>query len=155
VRSSRPFASLRLELPPVTLADRAGCVLVAAAGVVAATQWATVGRPGLALVIVVAALALAACQAISWTQSRAMARTVLEHDSKGTLRLSVGGRAATDVVLGPSTRVLGPSVFLDLCYALDGRRRRCLRWLLPCDVPSDVLRRWTVVLPSAACVARS
>ena len=85
----------------------------------------------------------------------AVARTVLEHDSEGTLRLSVGGRAATDVVLGPSTRVLGPSVFLDLRYALDGRRRRCLRWLLPCDVPSDVLRRWTVVLPSAACVARS
>jgi hypothetical protein len=139
----------------VTLADRAGCVLVVAAGVFAATQWATVDRPGLALAIVVAALALAACQAMSWTQSRTAARTVLQHDSSGGLRLSVGGRAATDVVLGPSTRVLGPSVFLDLCYALDGRRRRCLRWLLPCDVPSDVLRRWTVVLPSAACVARS
>lgn len=139
----------------MTFADRAGCALVVAAGVFAAAQWATVGRPGLALVAVVAALALAACQVLSWTQSRSTPGAVLERDSSGSLRLSVGGRAAVDVVLGPSTRVLGASVFLDLHYAIDGRRQRCLRWLLPCDVPADVLRRWTVVLPSSACVARS
>lgn len=155
MRSSRPFASLRLDIPAVTLADRTGCALVAAAGVVAAVQWATAGRPWLAVAAAVAATALVTAQAISWTRSRTLPQTVLERDAGGHLQLRVDGRLATDVTLGPSSRVLGPSVFLDLRYALDGRRRRCLRWLLPLDVEPGALRRWTVVLPASGCVARS
>jgi hypothetical protein len=155
VRSSRPFASLRLEFPAVTVAERAACLLTLAAGAFAAALCAKAGQAGLALSCVVVALAAAVAQVRGWTQSRSGAATVLESDPLGNLQLRFDRLAPVAVTLGPSTRILGPSVFLDLHFVIAGRRRRHRRWLLQYDVPADVLRRWTVFLPRCGRVACS
>ena len=147
MRSSRPFASLRLDIPAVTVADRAACLLTLAAGAFAAARCATAGQAWLALACTVAALATVGSQVRGWTRSRSAPATVLERDALGNLHLHVGRLPPVAVALGPSSRILGPSVFLDLHFVVAGRRWRHRRWLLQYDVPADVLRRWTVVLP--------
>jgi hypothetical protein len=142
-------------MPAVTFADRAACALTLAAGAFAASQCATAGHAWLALACVLTALAAAGSQWRGWTQSSSAPATVLERDALGNLQLRVGRLDPVPVTVGPSSRILGPSVFLDLHFVVAGRRRRHRRWLLKYDVPADVLRRWTVVLPGSGRVACS
>jgi hypothetical protein len=155
VQSSPPYASLRLELPPVTFADRATCVLVVLAGGFAAMELAARARPGMALLAAGLAIAVAVTRALFWTQSRFAPATVLERVPDGTLRVRMDGRPAAVATLGTGTRTVGASVYLEFDYPVDRRRTRCRRWLTPLDVPAEMLRRWMVVLPGSGRVARS
>jgi hypothetical protein len=52
------------------------------------------------------------------------------------------------------TRLLGPSVFLDLLAASNPAGKPLRIWLTPLDVPIQAIRRWSVILPRsgrAAC----
>jgi hypothetical protein len=53
------------------------------------------------------------------------------------------------------TRLLGPSVFLDLLAASNPAGEPLRTWLTPLDVPTQAIRRWGVVLPRSGRVARS
>jgi hypothetical protein len=44
------------------------------------------------------------------------------------------------------TRLIGPSVFLDLLAESNPAGERLRTWLTPFDAPPRVLRRWSVVL---------
>jgi hypothetical protein len=77
----------------------------------------------------------------------------LEARPDGTIWLRQAGQGPVAVTVGPSTRLLGPTVFIDLRVA-DAESARPLRyWISPLDVPRDVLRRWSVVLPRCGRVA--
>jgi hypothetical protein len=51
-----------------------------------------------------------------------------------------------DHLQGLGTRVIGPSVFLDLIAESNPAGERLSTWLTPFDVPRPALRRWSVVL---------
>ena len=97
------------------------------------------------------ALACGLHVALRWSAPPEALRLRLGPD--GALYLQAGNAPAAVATLGPGTRRLGPSVFLDLRVASAGRRRVC-RWLTPLDVTDADLRRWTVVLPHCGGVAR-
>jgi hypothetical protein len=155
VRSSPAFAGSDLEVPAVTLAERASAVLPWLAAAFAAWVCA---RHELALAGVLPVL-LAACvtarQNQCWTRSRSRPALVVEYRTDRVLRVRLRDDGPFPAVLGGGTRLLGPSVFLDLRFAVGGRQVRCRRWLTVFDVPADTLRRWTVVLPTCGRVACS
>lgn len=154
MRSSPAYAGLALELPARTLAERATFVLVPLAG--ACGAW-VLWRHGHAVpwagVPAALAVGVLAMQARLWTRSSPRLR--LERRQDGALVLVGLGPVPLVAALGPRTRRLGPSVFLDLRFAICGREHRLSRWLTRFDVPGGTLRRWTVVLPSCGCAARS
>jgi hypothetical protein len=53
------------------------------------------------------------------------------------------------------TRLLGPSVFLDLLAASNPAGKPLRAWLTPLDVPAQAIRRWSVLLPRAGRAACS
>ena len=84
---------------------------------------------------------------LAWRRARGMPRRRLDVRGDGTLWLSTPGAPACRVLVGRGTRLLGPSVFLDLHAASPGSGSRYRYWLLPFDAPEPVLRQWSVVLP--------
>lgn len=138
-------------MPPVTVADRVAVHLSLAAG--ACGGWAFAWNGGWApvAVAILAGVALAALQLARIRRAQRSPPAWLEHRPDGSLWLAEGAATAVPVVLGAATRLVGPSVFLDLRCA--GRRPRRL-WLTRPDIPAAALRRWSVVLPRtgrAAC----
>jgi hypothetical protein len=149
VRSSPAYAALVLDVPAVTIADRATATLVVLAGAFGAWVLSRHGHAAIACVTLGAGSAVACMQVLLWTRSSLRPPLRLERDADGALRVHARGAAPVPVTVGPGTRRLGASVFLDIRFVRDGRRARCGRWLTPFDVPAAVLRRWTVVLPSS------
>jgi hypothetical protein len=154
VRSSPAYAGLALELPAVTVADRVAVVLVLAAGAFVGSIGYRQGFAGVAVSTASLAVGVAVMQWRIWTRSRLLPPARLELLPGGSLQVRLAGQGATPARLGHRTRRLGPSVFLELHFASGGRRMRYGRWLTAWDVPTAVLRRWSVVLPvcgRAAC----
>ena len=148
MRSSTPCASLRLDWPAVTAADRSAAVLVGLAGAFVTLQCAIRGEwPGAVLAALVTAGVLAT-QAFVWTRSSRCGPCRLERDGEGRLWWQERGMLPAAARLGPGTRVLGPSLLVEVQPVDRGRFRRRRAWLTPFDVPRAGLRRWTVVLPS-------
>jgi len=139
----------------VTVADRASCVLVVAAGAFVAAEFVRLGMPGVAVAAALLASAAAGVQWRRWTVSSRKASVVLHRLADGRLQVHGAGLRPVAATLGPRTRLLGPSVFLDIHYAVSGRVVRYRKWLTPRDLPTGALRRWIVVLPACARVARS
>ncbi|MGI9247102.1 MAG: hypothetical protein ACR2I8_10460 [Steroidobacteraceae bacterium] len=134
----------------MTLADRAALALALLAGGCAVAESLSREMPLIACFSALAALVLAGAQLLCGRRRRAGARLWLQRHEDGRLEVRAGPGPAVAATLGPGTRMVGPSVFLDLRYGGHGYRR----WLTPFDVPAADLRRWSVVLPSsgrAAC----
>jgi hypothetical protein len=145
---------LALELPAVTVADRAAVVLVLAAGAFVGSIGYRQGFAGVAVATASLAVGVAVMQWRIWTRSRLRPRARLELRPDGSLQVRLAGHGAAPARLGHRTRQLGPSFFLELQFTSGGRRMRYRRWLTAWDVPRAVLRRWSVVLPvcgRAAC----
>lgn len=154
MRSSPAFVVSSLELPAVAAADRLAGLLVLLAALFVA--WAC-ARSG-ADMRLVAALVLGggldcARRLLAWRRARSAPRRRLEVRDDGTLWLSTPGLPASHVLVGRDTRLLGPSVFLDLHAVSPASGRPYRYWLLPFDAPVAVLRRWSVVLPRCWCAA--
>jgi hypothetical protein len=148
VRSSPAFVVSSLELPAVTAADRIAGLLVLLAGLFVAWACARAGAGAWLVAAVVLAGGLeCARQLLAWRRAGRAPRRRLDFVGDGTLWLSTPGAPPGRVLVGRGTRLLGPSVFLDLHAASPGSGGRYRYWLLPFDVPEPVLRRWSVVLP--------
>jgi hypothetical protein len=143
---------LDLELPPVTLAARLAGVLVLLAAAFAAGTLVVHGHHGLAM-LVLAGTFLACGLHLARRRSARPEALRLRLGTDGALYLQAGNAPAAVATLGPGTRRLGPSVFLDLRVASAGGCRRVRCWLTPFDVAAADLRRWAVVLPHCGGVA--
>jgi hypothetical protein len=156
VRSSPPSVDSSLELPPVTAADLAAGALVALA--TGFLGWAGVRSGGsltVAMLLVLAGGSLLAIQIASWRRClRPPARRLLA-SVDGSLWLHTTGQAPRRASVGLGTRLLGPSVFLDLVVVSNPAGERLRTWLTPLDVPPQALRRWSVILPRAGRVVGS
>ena len=152
MRSLPAFGALDLELPPVTLAERLARVLVPMAGAYAGWTLLAQGH-GIASALVMLGATLAFVLDVLRGRRSGQQRRRLRLGADGVLYLQAGGSPAATAVLGPGTRRLGPSVFLDLRVTSTGVRRRMRLWLTPFDVAADDLRRWTVALPLCGGVA--
>lgn len=153
--SSRAYAVSNLELPAVTAASRAGGVLVVMATVF--VVWccfraeAHFGFPAAAAVaggLVVASLLN------GWRRARHSPARHLEARPDGSIWLRETGVAeAFAVAVERGTRLLGPSIFLDLrvSYAQGPGRLQC--WITPLDAPGQIMRQWSFVLPLCGRVA--
>jgi hypothetical protein len=136
---------LDLELPPVTLAARLADILVPLAAAYAAWTMVVQGHAGLAM-LVLAGTAVGCGLHVVRRRSARPGPMLLRRGADGTLYLQTGDAPAAVATLGPGTRRLGPSVFLDLRVASAGSGRRVCRWLTPFDLTAATLRHWTVVL---------
>jgi uncharacterized membrane protein YphA (DoxX/SURF4 family) len=152
VRSSPGFAALDLELPPVTIAARLTGILVLLAGSFVAWTLLAQGQDDLAA-LVAAATTLGYCLQLVRQRAARPGSMRLCLGADGALSLLAGNTLPAAATLGPGTRRLGPSVFLDLRVATAGGCRRVSLWLTPCDVATADLRRWMVVLPHCRSVA--
>jgi hypothetical protein len=155
VKSSRAYVASRLELPAVTVADRASSMLVVMAtafGVYSAWRQDMAGVAFFCCVL--GSSIFVVSQASLWLRDRRGPRRWLECAPDGTLQLHQAGMEPMRVRLGASTRLLGASLLVEVRYGdTAGERSRC--WLTPLDVPRDALRRWTVVLLASGRVART
>lgn len=156
MRSSRAYAVSSLELPAVTAAAKAGGMLVVLA--TAFVAWCCVRAEvhfGFLAATVVAGGLVLAVQLRDWQRARRSPARRLEARPDGSVWLRETGTAeAFAVTVERGTRLLGPSVFLDLrvAYAKAPGRLQC--WITPLDAPAQVMRQWSVVLPlcgRAAC----
>ena len=90
----------------------------------------------------------------SWMRSRRQPARRLVARADGSLWLHTAGQAPCRSTLGVGTRLLGPSVFLDLVVDSNRAGERFRTWLTPFDVPSPAIRRWSVVMPRCGRAAR-
>jgi hypothetical protein len=156
VRSSPASVVSSLELPPVTAADRAVGALVALATSFLAWRVARLGGSMAAwLPWVLGGAGIVTGQVVA--RGRAMRLPVrrLVACADGSLWLHTAGRAPCRMAIGVGTRLVGPSVFLDLGVASNPSAKRIRTWLTPFDVPAQAIRRWCVILPRAGQVAGS
>jgi hypothetical protein len=137
---------LDLELPSVTLAERLARVLVPLAGAYASWTLLAQGH-GIAAALVMSGATVAFVVDALADRRSGQQRGRLRLGADGVLHLQAGGSPEATAELGPGTRRLGPSVFLDLRVTSAGGRRRMFLWLTPFDVTAADLRRWTVALP--------
>jgi hypothetical protein len=148
VRSSPAFVVSSLELPAVAAADRIAGLLVLLAALF--VGWAC-ARAGAGAWLVAAAVLAGGLDCVrrllAWRRASGSPRHRLDCRGDGTLWLSTPGTPAGRVLVGRGTRLLGPSIFLDLRAASPALAGRYRYWLLPFDAPVQVLRRWSVVLP--------
>lgn len=155
MRSSPASADSSLELPRVTAADLAAGALVVLA--TAFLAWAVVRSDGsmtAVLLLVLAGGTTVTAQARSWMRSRRQPGRRLVARADGSLWLHSAGQVQCRSTVGVGTRLLGPSVFLDLVVDSTPAGERYRAWLTPFDVPSPAIRRWSVVLPRCGRAAR-
>ena len=148
MRSSPASVDLSLELPPVTAADRAAGAMAALAS--AYVAWAVVRSGGsmtASLLLLLAGSSIVAALARSWVRAKRQPARRLVACADGSLWLHVAGQGPSRTTIGVGTRVIGPSVFLDLRVESNPTGERFCTWLTPLDVPSSAIRRWSVVLP--------
>lgn len=148
MRSSPASVDLSLELPPVTAADLATGAMAALATVYVAWAVARSGGPLTAsLLLLLAGSTVVAALARSWVRARCQPARWLVAGADGSLWLHAAGKAPCRATIGVGTRLIGPSVFLDLRLESSPTGERFGTWLTPLDVPSSTIRRWSVVLP--------
>jgi hypothetical protein len=156
VRSSPASADSSLELPPVTAADLAAGAIVALA--TAFLAWAIV-RSGwsmtASLLLSLAGSAIVAIRVRSWVRSTCQPARRLVACPDGSLWLHTVGQPPCRATLGPGTRLIGPSVFLDLLADSNRAGERLRSWLTPFDVPASAIRRCSVVLRRSGRVTSS
>lgn len=156
MRSSPASVVSSLELPPVTAADRAvGVLVVLAAGFLAWRGVRLGGSMAASLPWVLAGAAIVTMRSRAWSRAMSQPARRLFACADGSLWLHVAGRDPCRVATGVGTRLVGPSVFLDLGVASNPPGTRIRTWLTPFDVPARAIRRWTVVLPLVARAAVS
>jgi len=150
VRSSPASVDSSLELPPVTAADLAvGAILALATAYLA---WAVVRSGGsmtACLLLLLAGTSIVATWGRSWMRSTRQPARRLVAGADGSLWLHTAGQAPCRATIGVGTRLLGPSVFLDLLADSNPTGKRFRTWLTPLDVPTQAIRRWSVVLTRA------
>jgi len=151
VRSSPASVTSSLELPAVTVADRVAAALVLTATAFLAWSLACQGHAGAAWVVGLAGFAGGVAMVLVQNHSRGRPRVWLDSRADGALFVRRDGQVPVSARLGSRTRLLGPSVFLDLGLANPEKPERLLRWITRHDVPAEVLRRWTVILPRSGC----
>ena len=155
MRSSAASVDSSLELPPVTAADQvAGALVVLATGFLAWSGIHSGGSVTVSLLFVLAGSAVVAVQLRRWARAMRQPARRLVARTDGSLWLHTTGQAPCRMTLGVGTRLLGPSVFLDLFAASNPAGKPLRTWLTPLDVPTQAIRRWSVVLPHsgrAAC----
>jgi hypothetical protein len=105
--------------------------------------------------VVLAGAGICACLRREWRRARGLPACRLEAWPDGSIWLRQAGAAPAAVTNGRGTRLLGPSVFLDLRVAGCGRTGRLQCWLTPFDAPQHVIRQWSVALPRGGRVART
>lgn len=137
----------------MTVADRLAAAVVLLAGAFVAWACSRAGTPGLATLAGVAASGLFATQVFSWTRSRREPRLVLQRLADGRFQARRGAGPTVPLRIGAQTRLLCPSVFLDVTFASTSTTGRCRCWITPLDAPAAVLRRWSVLLPGAGSLA--
>ena len=154
--SSPASVDSSLELPPVTAADRvAGAMVVLATGFLAWTGLRSGGSVAASLLLVLAGSSIMAIQVRSWMRSTQQPARRLVARADGSLWLHEAGQAPCRMVVGVGTRLLGPSVFLDLLAASNPAGKPLRTWLTPLDAPTQAIRRWSVVLPRSGRLACS
>lgn len=100
-----------------------------------------------ALLLLLAGSSLVATQVRSWVRSSHQPARRLVAYADGSLWLHTAGHAPCHATVGGGTRLIGPSVFLDLLADSNLAGKRYRAWLTPLDVPTQAIRRWCVVLP--------
>jgi hypothetical protein len=154
VRSSPASGASGLELPAVTLADRLADVLAVLAACLLA--WACTRAGHATAGVVVAVLSATVAVARLGRGRRKPPRTIrIDLGRQGQLCVARAGQPPRRMYVGRDTRILGPSVYLDLRAETPGPDARVRRWLTPLDVPGAALRQWSVVLPRCGRPARS
>jgi hypothetical protein len=111
-------------------------------------------HPGFTAAAVFAGALVVASLLSGWRRARRSPVRRLEARPDGSIWLREDGAAEPCAVsVERGTRLLGPSVFLDLrvAYAQAPGRLRC--WITPLDAPGRVMRQWSVVLPLCGRVA--
>jgi hypothetical protein len=139
----------------LTVADRAaGVMLVLATGFV---TWACARQGEAAAAVFASAVGglLFVIQAVSWARSRRSPADRIEALADGSLWLHTLKPAPCRMAAGPGTRLIGPSVFLDLYATTPGAAPLLRCWITPLDAPRDSLRRLGVVLAGSGRVAGS
>lgn len=148
MRSSPASVDSSLELPPVTAADLAAAAIVAlATAFLALAVVRSGGSITAATLLLLAGGSIVATQARSWVRSSRRPARRLVACADGSLWLHAAGQAPCRATVGAGTRLIGPSVFLDLLAASNPAGKRYRAWLTPMDVPTQAIRRWSVVLP--------
>jgi hypothetical protein len=132
----------------VTAADLAvGALVALATGLLAWASVRTGGSMTASLLLVLAGSSIAAALVRSWLRSTRQPARRLVACADGSLWLHKAGQAPCRMTVGVRTRLIGPSVFLDLLAASNPAGKRLRTWLTPLDVPTQAIRRWSVVLP--------
>jgi hypothetical protein len=149
LRSSRASAVNRFELPVVTAADRAASMLVGLAAGFGAYAALRQGWNAGAAAVCAAELVVIVIQVLHWNRSRRSPRRWLETAPGGAITLRHAGGPALPAHLRPATRILGPSVYIDIDCGVSAVYPRTRCWITPLDVPRDMLRRWSIVLLAA------
>ena len=140
----------------MTAADRvAGAMVVLATGCLAWSGIRLGGSAAASLMLVLAGSSIVALQARSWMRSMDQPARRLVIRADGSLWLQTASQAPCRMTIGVGTRMLGPSVFLDLLAASNPAGKPFRTWLTPLDVPAQAIRRWSVLLPRSGRVARS
>ena len=91
----------------------------------------------------------------TWRRALSLPARRLVACADGSLWLDTTGASPCRLAIGSGTRLIGPSVFLDLGVASNPSARRLRTWLTPLDVPAGAIRRWSVLLPHSGGVAGS
>ena len=99
--------------------------------------------------------ALVTVQVQNWARAMRQPARRLVACADGSLWLQTAGDAPCRLAIGAGTRLVGPSVFLDLVAACNTSAPRLKTWLTPFDVPAGTIRRWSVILPRSRGVAGS
>jgi len=131
----------------VTAADLAAGAMAALATVFVAWAVARSGGPMTAsLLLLLAGSSIVAALARSWVRARCQPARRLVARADGSLWLQAAGQDPCRTTIGVGTRLIGPSVFLDLRVESSPVGERFRIWLTPFDVPSLAIRRCSVVL---------
>jgi hypothetical protein len=110
---------------------------------------------GIATLWLAAGLLAVATQALVWRRRSRRPQRWLEFALDGALQLREAGRIPLPVQPGANTRLLGPSVLVDLDPGVSSHGSRIRCWLTPLDLPRADLRRLTIVLLASGRVART
>ena len=140
----------------MTAADRSVGLLVAlAAGFLAWRVFRLGGSTTAWLPWLLAGAVILTVQIRAWRRASGQAARRLVACADGSLWLHIAGRNPSRVAIGAGTRLVGPSVFLDLEVACNLPGKRLRAWLTPLDVPTQAIRRWSIILPRSGRVSRS
>jgi len=165
VTSSCDCGTVTTVLPGRTRSDRLADLLICVA-VLAASMFALERTgPGLPRSPMVQCIMLGAAMVVAlavWSirrvrptatarPSRSARAVVLRISSGGAIELLAPDGGSRLCRLGPGTRVLGPSLVLDLIDEppIRGVRRRRLLWLSHADLPCGILRRMVITLTTS------